>query len=313
MDSATPATVTLDDVDAAARRLDGVLRRTPTIRIALDDGRPLTLKLEQLQVTGSFKARGATNAIRALPADTPGVVTASGGNHGQAVAWAAANAGIDAVVVVPTTSPDLKADRVASFGARVVRHGDVYDDAEALARRIQADEGRTFVHAFGDPMVVAGQGTVGREMLAQAPDCDALVAGIGGGGLVSGVGVAASTSAVRVIGAEPVGAPTLYEAVAAGGVPVEVTVDTITRPSLGARVTTALNARLVADHVDRIVLIDDAAVLAARDWLWDRVRIAAELGGCIGLAAVLTGNVDADHPCVLICGANDDWAAPTFR
>ena len=135
----------------------------------------------------------------------------------------------------------------------------------------------------------------------------------GGGGLVSGVGVAASTSAVRVIGAEPVGAPTLYEAVAAGGVPVEVTVDTITRPSLGARVTTTLNARLVADHVDRIVLIDDAAVLAARDWLWDRVRIAAELGGCIGLAAVLTGNVDADHPCVLICGANDDWAAPTFR
>ena len=115
MDSAPPATVTLDDVDAAARRLDGVLRRTPTIRIALDDGRPLTLKLEQLQVTGSFKARGATNAIRALPADTPGVVTASGGNHGQAVAWAATNAGIDAVVVVPTTSPDLKADRVASF------------------------------------------------------------------------------------------------------------------------------------------------------------------------------------------------------
>lgn len=302
-----------DDVLAAAKTLRGVVRHTPVLELETDDGRPLVLKLEQLQVTGSFKARGATNAILGLDeaARARGVVTASGGNHGQAVAWASTRAGVDAVVVVPTSSPDLKAERVAAFGATMVRHGEIYDDAAVRAREIEAAEGRTFVHAFGDPAVVAGQGTVGLEMLEQAPDCDALVVGIGGGGLISGVGLAAAGSGVPVFGAEPFGAPTLHAAVAAGGVPVEVAVDTITASSLGARTTTALNARLVADHVERIVQLADADVVAARDWLWDRARIAAELGGCIGLAAVLGGHVDADHPCVLICGANDPWHPPT--
>ena len=305
MGSVTPA-----DVRAAADRLRGVVRHTPVLQVRTDDGRPVTLKLEHLQVTGSFKARGATNAVLSLPDDVTGVVTASGGNHGQALAWAAARRGLDAVVVVPTTSPDLKAERIAGFGATVVREGEVYDDAEDRARRIEAEEGRRYVHAFGDPEVVAGQGTVGLEMLAQAPGCDALVVAIGGGGLISGVAVAAAGSGVPVIGAEPVGTPTLAAAVQAGGVPVEVAVDTRTASSLGARRTTPLNAEIVAAHVDRIVALDDAAVVRARDWLWDRVRIAAELGACIGMAAVLQGQVDATHPCVLVCGANEPWTPP---
>lgn len=298
---------TLTDVHEAARRLDGLVRHTPVITIALDDGRPVTLKLEQLQVTGSFKARGATNAIAALDPRPRGIVAASGGNHGQAVAWAAARFGIDATVVVPTSSPDAKADRVAGHGATVIRHGAIYDEAEALAREIEAAEGRTFVHAFGDPMVIAGQGTVGLEMRTQAPSCDALVIAVGGGGLVAGVGLAADGQ-VRVVGAEPVGAPTLHAAVAAGGVPVTVEVDTITASSLGARRTTEVNARLVADHVETIVQLSDDAMVSARDWLWESLRIPAEVGAAAGLAAVMQGLVDADHPCVLVCGANEPWS-----
>jgi threonine dehydratase len=299
------------DVHDAARRLEGVVRYTPVIRIRLDDGRPVTLKLEHLQVTGSFKARGAANAIAALAREASGtsrgIVAASGGNHGQAVAWAATRQGIDATVVVPLSSPDAKADRVAGFGATVVRHGVIYDEAEERARQIEVDEDRAFVHAFGDPLVIAGQGTVALEMLEQAPDCDALVIAVGGGGLVAGSGLAVQ-GRVPVIGAEPLGAPTLHAAVAAGGVPVTVDVNTITASSLGARRTTEVNARLVADHVADIVQLSDASMVAARDWLWQSLRIPAEVGAAAGLAAVMEGRVPADHPCVLVCGANEAWA-----
>jgi threonine dehydratase len=295
------------DVEAAAARIAGIVRRTPVIEVVLDDGRPVTLKLEQLQVTGSFKARGAANAVAGLDPRPAGIVAASGGNHGQAVAWAAQRLGIDATVVVPTSSPDAKADRIAGYGARVIRHGAIYDEAEELARAIEAEEGRTFVHAFGDPAVIAGQGTVALEVLEQAAGCDALVIAVGGGGLVAGAGVAAD-GRIPVIGAEPVGAPTLHAALAAGGVPVTVGVDTITASSLGARRTTSLNARLVARHVRGVVQVDDAAMLAARAWLWESLRIPAEVGAAAGLAAVREGLVDAAHPCVLVCGANEAWA-----
>ena len=309
-----PPLPTLSDVTAAADRLDGVVRRTPVITIALDDGRPVTLKLEHLQATGSFKARGASNAI-ALIAEAatrtggspPGIVAASGGNHGQAVAWAATRHGLDATVVVPASSPESKAARVAGYGATVVRHGAIYDEAEERARQIEADEGRTFVHAFGDPAVIAGQGTVALEMLEQAPHCDALVIAVGGGGLVAGSGLAAA-GRVPVIGVEPVGAPTLHAALAAGGVPVTVEVDTVTASSLGARRTTAVPARVVADTVDSLVQVDDPQMIAARDWLWQSLRIPAEVGAAAGLAAVLAGRVEAAHPCILICGANEPWA-----
>lgn len=309
----TPAHVTPADVAAAAARLTGVVRRTPVLRMELDDGRPVTLKLEHLQVTGSFKARGAANAVLSLPEDTPGVVTASGGNHGQALAWAAGRRGLPATIVVPTTSPDLKADRIAGWGAEVIRHGDIYDDAAELAHEVEQERGLTYVHAFGQPEIVAGAGTVGLEMLDDAPECDALVVAIGGGGLISGVAVAASAGQVPVVGAEPYGAPTLHAAVAAGGVPVEVDVTSITADSLGARITTPLNASLVADHVERIVQLDDDAILAAQTWLWDRARIAGELGACTGMAAVLAGLVDAAHPCVLVCGANEPWQSTARR
>lgn len=307
-DALTPAdAVTPADVRAAVARLAGVVRRTPVLSLDLPDGREVVCKLEHLQITGSFKARGASNAVALLDPDVTGVAAASGGNHGQAVAWAATRHGLPSLVVVPETSPDAKADRVAGFGAEVVRHGAIYDEAETLARRLADERGYAFVHAFADPRVIAGQGTVTVEMIEQAPDCDAVVIAIGGGGLISGAAVAAGGSGVSVIGAEPRGAPTLHDAVAAGE-PVTVAVDTITASALGARRTSGLNLALVTAGVAQIVQVDDADMVAAREWLWDSARIPAEVSAAAGLAAVMSGQIAARRPCVLICGANEPWA-----
>lgn len=305
--AAATALPTRADVAAAAARIAGLVRTTPVMDVEVD-GRPVTLKLEQLQVTGSFKVRGATNAIRQLPPDTAGVIAASGGNHGLAVAHAAAEAGVPATLVVPTSSPDLKAQRIAARGAEVVRHGVVYDEAEELALELAERRGLTFVHAFGDPRVIAGQGTLALEARRQAPDCDALVIAVGGGGLIAGCALAVGDE-VPVIGAEPTGAPTLHAALEAGG-PVGVEVDTATVSSLGARRTAPVTHAVAAAHVAEVVLLPDEAIVAARDWLWEHCRIAVELGAASGLAAVREGLVTAAHPCVVLCGANDAWTPP---
>ena len=297
---------TAADVTAAALRIAPHVRRTPVIRAELA-GRGVWLKLEQLQVSGSFKARGATNAVLALPSPPAAVVAASGGNHGLGVAHAAAVVGAAVTIVVPETVPAEKARRLVAAGASVVEHGREYAEAEAHARDLAGALHAPFLHAYADPAVIAGQGTVGSEILTDLEDrIDAIVVAVGGGGLIAGIAVAAEQSKVRVVGVEPEGIPTLHAALAAGE-PVDVAVDSIAASALGARRTGELNLAIAQDAVDTVALVSDADILAARDLLWDELRLAVEPGAAAGLAALLSGAIDSEAPCVVLCGANAAW------
>ena len=296
--------VTRADVEAAALRIALHVRRTPLLAADLG-GRTVWLKLEHLQVTGSFKARGATNAVLRLDRRPAAVVAASGGNHALGVAHAAAVVGATATVVVPESVPDEKSRRLAAAGATVVRHGGEYAEAEAHARHLAEQMAAPFLHPFADPDVIAGQGTVGLEIAADAPECDAVLVAVGGGGLIAGIGTALE-GGPRVVGVEPEGAPTLAAALEAGA-PTEVPVHSVTASALGARSTAPLNLAIAQRTVDRVVLVTDEAVLAARDLLWEECRIAVEPAGAVGLAALLEGAVEAAAPCVVLCGANSEW------
>jgi threonine dehydratase len=203
--------------------------------------------------------------------------------------------------------PAEKARRLAAAGASVVEHGAEYAEAEAHARHLAAAMHAPFLHAYADPTVVAGQGTVGAEILADlAERIDAIIVAVGGGGLVAGIAVAAERCDVRVVGVEPEGIPTLHAALAAGE-PVDVSVASVAASSLGARRTAALNLAIAQDAVDSVALVSDADILAARDLLWDELRLAVEPGAAAGLAGLLAGAVTADEPCVVLCGANAAW------
>lgn len=305
MSSASPDGLTRADVSAAAERIAPHVRRTPLLAVDLD-GLRVWLKLEQLQVTGSFKARGATNAVLALDPAPPAVVTASGGNHGLGVTHAAAAAGCTATVVVPDSVADVKARQLASLGATVVRHGEQFADAEAHALELAEALDAPFVHPYADPLVIAGQGTVAAEVIEELGDrVDAVLVAVGGGGLVAGTGLACEDGP-RVVGVEPEGIPTLSAALAAGE-PVDVEIASITASSLGARRTSPLNLAIAQRCVDAVALVPDDAVLAAQAWLWSACRLAVEPGGATGLAALLSGRVQAREPCVVLCGANSAW------
>lgn len=300
--SDTP-TVGRAEVEQAAARIEGRVRRTPIMRVRLQ-GVDMALKLEQLQVTGSFKVRGATNALAQLRGSgVARVVAASGGNHGLGVAHAAAAAGLEAIIVIPRATPEAKAALLAGLGATVVRHGDEYAEAEAEGRAIAAEQGAPFVHPFADPHVIAGQGTVAREALADLDgEVDAVVVAVGGGGLLAGT-CAAVDGAVPVWGVEPEGIPTLHAALRAGH-PVPVDVSSIAASSLGARETAPLNLRVAQAADARIALVSDEEIVAAQGLLWTECRIVTEVGGATALAGVLAGRVEARTPCVVLCGAN---------
>lgn len=306
MTHTSPVLPTAADVAAAADRIGPHIRRTPLLRIDLA-GREVWLKLEHLQVTGSFKARGATNAVLSLPEPPRAVVAASGGNHGLGVAHAAAVVGAAATIVVPESVPEEKARRLVAAGASVVRHGSEYAEAEAHARHLAESLSAPFIHAYATAEVIAGQGTMAHEVLADVGDrIDAVVVAVGGGGLIAGTATACAGSGVEVVGVEPQGIPTLHSALAAGE-PVDVTVDSLTASALGARRTGSLNLAVAQAGGVEVLLVSDRDILAARDLLWDQVRLAVEPAGAAGLAAILTGQLRAEAPCVVLCGANSSW------
>jgi threonine dehydratase len=293
---------TSTDVDDAVRRIAPYIRRTPLLRAEVD-GRPLLLKLEHLQKTGSFKLRGALNAVLGGEA-TAHVVTASGGNHGLAVATAAAMLGLRATVFVPVSVPDAKARRIEATGVRLVRHGAIYAEAVAAALVAARESGGRCVPAYDDPLVVAGQGTCAAEVVDELSDVDAFAVAVGGGGLAAGTVVGAAGRPVFAV--EPEHCCALHEALVAGE-PVDSTVDSVASSALGAtRVGEVPFAVLRAAPV-RSVLVSDVEILAARDRLWEEFRLAVEPAGAATFAAWLAGRIPGELPCLVLSGANADW------
>ncbi len=265
------------------------------------DGRPVVFKLEHLQRTGSFKLRGAVNAV--LDASSH-VVTASGGNHGVAVATAAALIGLPATVYVPVSVPEGKARRIEAAGARLVRHGSIYSEAVAGALDEAAAIGGFCLPAYNHPLVVAGQGTCAREVIEQVSDVDTLVVGVGGGGLAAGTVL--GSGGRTVVAVEPSGCCCLHNALAAGS-PVDSTVDSVASSALGATRVGEIPFNVLQNSGVRSVLVSDPEILAARDRLWEEFRLAVEPAAAAGFAAFLAGRVPGALPCIVLSGSNTDW------
>ena len=276
------------------------VRRTPV----LADGN-LVFKLELLQHSGSFKARGAfANLLtRAVPA--AGVVAASGGNHGAAVAYAARELGVAARIFVPKVSSKAKIERIRAYGAQLVIEGERYADALAASALWAAESGAMQVHAYDQEGALLGQGTVGLELEAQAADVETLLVAVGGGGLIGGI-AAWYAGRARIIGVEPVLAPTLTRALAAGR-PVDAEAGGIAADSLAPKRVGELMFPLAQRFVERVVLVEDEAIRASQKALWDSYRLVAEAGGAAAYAALLSGIYQPqknEKVGVLVCGGN---------
>jgi threonine dehydratase len=300
--------ITREEVEVAAARIEGYVRRTPVMRLeagGLGLGADLTLKLELFQHTGSFKPRGTFNRLLLAEVPEAGVITASGGNHGQALAHVARELGIRAEVFVPAGSPPLKAERIRAQGADVTVTGEYYDDAMEACLKRSAETGALLIHPYDHPHTVAGAATLGMEFMGQAPDLDTVLVAAGGGGLAGGVAVWYQGDR-RVVIVEPESCPSWASARAAG-TPVEVEVGGIAADSLGARrigeVPFEAGNRFVADSV----LVPDEAILKAQWLLWDGLRILAEPGGAASLAALVSAAYvpeDGERVGVILCGGN---------
>jgi threonine dehydratase len=295
------------DVAAAAARIAGRVRRTPVLTVepgVLGPGPPLHLKLDQLQPTGSFKVRGATNLLAGADVPDAGVVAASGGNFGLAIAWAARELGHRATVVLPASAPASKRDPLAALGASLEVVEGEYADALARADELIAETGGLRAHAYDAPLVVAGQGTVARELDEQVAGLDTIVVAVGGGGLVAGV-CAAVEDRTRIVAVETERCPTLADALAAGH-PVDVEVGGIAVSALGAR-RLGDHAWAARHHLDVTLTVPDEAVVRAQRRLWDACRLQAEPAGATALAAVTSGAyvpADGEVVGVVVCGAN---------
>ncbi|MGE0698499.1 MAG: threonine/serine dehydratase [Hyphomicrobiaceae bacterium] len=285
------------------------VRRTPAIDLdAAELGLtsfPLTLKLEQMQHSGSFKARGAFASLLAGSVPPVGVAAASGGNHGAAVAFAARALGIPARIFVPSISSPAKLERIRAYGADLAVTGERYADALAACEAWCAQTGARSIHAYDQPETILGQATLGRELDEQSPGLDTLLVAVGGGGLIGGI-AAWFRGRVRLIGVEPEGAPSLHMALAAGR-PVDAPQGSIAADSLAPLQVGRLMFPLARAFVDRVVLVPDEAIREAQRRLWDRLRLVAEPGGATALAALVAGGylpASGERVGVLVCGGN---------
>ena len=312
--------ITREDIRGTYETIRPYIRRTPVVQLDLGDldpaaGEPsaITLKLEQLQCAGSFKARGAFANLLLRDVPPAGVVAASGGNHGVAVAYAAHRRGVPARIFVPTVSAPAKMERIRQLGAELVVTGDRYADALAAAQAWVETSGAMSVHAFDQRETLLGQGTVALELTAQAgnPDdggLDTVLVPVGGGGLIGGIAAwfAGSDPKTRVIGVEPDGAPTLTRARAEGG-PADAPAEGVAADALAPRRVGELVFPITQAYVEDVVLVSDAAILAAQRALWQAARIAAEPAASVGVAALLTGAykpAPGEQVAVVISGAN---------
>jgi threonine dehydratase len=301
--------ITRERIAETEQRIRPHVRRTPVLAVDLADfglaPRPVDLKLEFLQHSGSFKARGAFANLLTRPVPDAGVVAASGGNHGAAVAYAAMKLGVPATIFLPSVTSPAKARRIESYGAKLVVGGERYADALAASEAFVEETGALPVHAFDQPETLLGQGTVGLEIEADLPACDTLLVATGGGGLIGGI-AAWFAGRIRIVAVEPEGAPTLHRALAAGR-PVDAPAEGIAADSLAPRQVGRLMFPLAQAYVERSVLVSDDDIRAAQQALWDILRVVVEPGGAAAMAALLSNSYQpapAERVVVLLCGAN---------
>ncbi len=294
-------------VDLAHARILKWIRVTPVIRMQGPGARPVCFKLEGLQRSGSFKLRGALNKLLTLGDEAKaGVVTASGGNHALGVAWAGWLLGVPVQCCVPENTPRFKVEALGRANAKVRLVDGTYPEAEALAKETAHQQALAYVHAYDDLDVVAGQGTVIREFLSQAPDVQTLVVAVGGGGLAAGAVLAADGR--RVVGIEPAGAPTMFNALKAGR-PVRLEeIDSVAADALGAGIAGDVNFGICQKGLHRVNLVSDQDLRDSQSWLWEHSRLVCETGAAAGLAALSAGILDEDPgPIgVVLCGSNVD-------
>jgi threonine dehydratase len=306
--------LTLADILAARERLRDSIYYSPcphSQMLSAVTGQQVYLKLENLQMTGSFKERGALNRIAMLTQEqaSRGVIAASAGNHAQGVAYHASKRGMRALIVMPLTTPLVKVMATREFGAEVLLHGANYDEAFAEALRLCDQEGLTFIHPFDDPLVMAGQGTIGLELLEQVPELEAVVVPIGGGGLISGVACAIKESRpeVRIVGVQTERLPSMAMAVEAHQ-PVTVAPAITIADGIAVRRAGNLTLPLVEQYVDEIVTVDEDEIASAILMLLEREKTLAEGAGAAALAALLhhRTSLQGAHTAVLVCGGNID-------
>jgi threonine dehydratase len=301
-----------NSIEQAAARIAPHVRATPCIRLeprAFGSPAQLTLKLELLQHTGSFKPRGAFNRALCSAVPDAGVIAASGGNHGAAVAYAARQLGYVAEIFVPEPTPDVKVERLRRYGARVMLIGANYAEAYSASRARASETGALEVHAYDQEEVLAGQGTLARELEAQAGALDAVVVAVGGGGLIGGI-AAWFAGRVKVVGVEPERCPTLYAAREAGE-PIDIEVSGVAADSLGARRIGNLAFTVAQRFVHDVVLVTDEEIRQTQRALWDNLRVLAEPGGAAALAGLRSGKYQpqpGERVGIIVCGGNTDPA-----
>ncbi|MER8768139.1 threonine/serine dehydratase [Mesorhizobium sp. M0923] len=302
-------TITRERIAAMEPRIRPFVRHTPVLRVDMADfdrpPLPVDLKLECLQHSGSFKARGAFTNLLERPVPAVGVVAASGGNHGAAVAYAAMRLGHKATIFVPEVSPPAKLDRIRGYGAELIVGGARYAEALAASESFAEKSGALQIHAFNQEETLVGQGTLGLEIEADLPKLDTLLVAVGGGGLIGGI-AAWFSGRIRIIAVEPEGAPTLHRAFEAGR-PVDAPTEGIAADSLAPKRVGEMMFPIAEAFVERSILVGDGDIIAAQAALWDHVRIISEPGGAAAFAALLSGRYRpavGERVAVLVCGAN---------
>jgi len=308
------STLNRDSISRAYALIRPHIRRTPTVEVDPADfglrAAGLVLKLELLQHTGSFKTRGAFTNLLTHEIPAAGVVAASGGNHGAAVAFTAMKLGKPATIFVPTVSSPAKMERIRGYGANLVVTGDRYDNALSASREWAATSGALPIHAYDQIETLLGQGTVGLEFEEQAPTIDTLLVAVGGGGLIGGI-AGWYAGRTRIIGVEPEAAPTLARALAAG-YPIDSPAGGIAADSLAPKRVGELMLPLAQAFVERVALVPDQAIVDAQQSLWRTLRVMAEPGGAAALAALLCGAYvpkPDERVGVLVCGGNTTGVA----
>jgi threonine dehydratase len=303
-------TVGPEQVREAAERIAGRVRRTPTLELGERGGASVVAKLEFLQHTGSFKPRGAFNKLLSSEVPSAGVIAASGGNFGSAVAYAAREVGVPAEVFIPSTSPETKVARVRGYGARVTIVEGYWAEAQAAAVERQTQTGALMMHPFDQPEVIAGQGTIGLEIDEQVPDVDTVLMSCGGGGPLAGIATWFDDR-IRMVGVEPERCATMAAALDAGK-PVVAEVGGIAADSLGAARVGDFSFPLVRDHVERMVQVTDDDIWEAQRALWKELHLLVEPGGATAFAALRSGayaSSAGERICVVLSGTNCDPAS----